>query len=297
MKGISRDEMKAAPGAGSGLKPLMTAVMCIVVAAMSLMCSSCNYTKGPVSHLVLEYAHLDFDLPMFDFAYVNGFDYSTSKREGYMSVNFNDSRVIASLNKNDKKKAKKLLGLVLMHRDLRSFAEVHINAEYSLRVTFNETFQGGDKVMEFLFTPEEIKEVSKYGLSEEKLDREYLKAAVEFENQLCPRDLGNGVTATKVVNEKKNVVYYYRVKNKAAMDSLRANADSINAQTSSRMDKTPLPEMYSQKENDYRCGRISPNEMGVAGKGLILRFYSGSPKKCVDIKYSVDECKQEWFWN
>ncbi len=60
MKGISRDEMKAMPGAGSGLKPLMTAVMCIVVAAMSLMCSSCG---GGNRHVQLELLHLDFDPP------------------------------------------------------------------------------------------------------------------------------------------------------------------------------------------------------------------------------------------
>ena len=290
MKGISRDEMKAAPGAGRGLKPLMTAVMCIIVAAVSLMCSSCG---GGNNHVQLELLHLDFDPPMTDFASVRNLGCDYAKGEGTMTVHFDDPQVVKSMNAQDKKTAKKLVGLLLMHYDLRALAKDFVEADYSLRVTFPES----NNEMEFLFTPEEIKEISKYGLSEEALDREYLKAAVEFENQLCPRDLGNGVTATKVVNEKKNVVYYYRVKNKVAMDSLRANADSINAQTSSRMDKTPLPKMYSMKENDYKSGRIAPRAMGVAGKGLILRFYSGSPKKCVDIKYTAEECKQEWFWN
>lgn len=289
MKVISRDGMKAAPGAGRGLKPLMTAVMCIIVATMSLLCSSCGSGNRSVQ---LELLHLDFDPPMIDFAIVTGLGCDYSKGEGTMTVHFDDPQVVKSMNAQDKKTAKRLVGLLLMHYDLRALAKDFVEADYSLRVTFPES----NNEKEFLFTPEEIKEVSKYGLSEEELDREYLKAAVEFENQLCPRDLGNGVTATKVVNEKKNVVYYFQVKNKAAIDSLRANADSINAQTSMRVDQMPLPKSDSQKENDYVSGRIRPNSISRAEKGLILRFYSGSPKKCVDIKYTKDECYCRLGW-
>lgn len=104
MKVISRDGMKAAPGAGRGLKPLMTAVMCIIVATMSLLCSSCGSGNRSVQ---LELLHLDFDPPMIDFAIVTGLGCDYSKGEGTMTVHFDDPQVVKSMNAQDKKTAKK----------------------------------------------------------------------------------------------------------------------------------------------------------------------------------------------
>ncbi len=277
MKGeISRNETNAAALAVSHVIPLLVSMIVYAVIAVSavVMCSCGGKSNSNLKKAVAELNN------MCPIDYGNGVklvntQYDESRNEVTMTLTSSDGNLdIATLNSNAAIMKKQMCMAFSQDKENAWLVEL-ANAGASFKVVFKTMPSGKSAVL--TFTPEEVKKIVKGNVNVSQSDMaQGLDTWVAMQNQVCPQDLGDGISITQVVRDGNNVVMYVQVDNEN-MDYLRSNAGDIDAAKG---------EILAELAGDGVVRLMVSN-----GAGYVYRFFVDDPTDCVDIEFTVDELR------
>ena len=166
------------------------------------------------------------------------------------------------------------LRLIMLSKDFKPLLNELINAKSSLKFTYKSAEKS--ETVDFVFTSDQLKEISKMRISEDERAENLLKNAIQIQNSKLPIEIEEGLVLTKLVDEGENVVIYFEI-------------DLPD------LDMNGFQEMLYEDSQGFTNVRNDPDLkqftslLKPLNKGLVWKFVNKSTQESAEVRYTSIE--------
>ena len=280
---IVEDAPAGAKKRSSNTLPLVIALLVCAALAVAILLIRGGCSNSATYKLKMAITELSCECPVDygDGVMLDSVKYDEDRNEVYMLIVMNELYYDLESLKSDEAIMKNQVRLFFSKTENNKWLSDLVNAKAVLKFSCKGKMFGEETPV-FSFSLDEVKEMSQSNLSQAEINKLELENWLLVENNSCPKDMDNGMTATKVAQEGDKVVFYFQGVNKEGIKYFRANPEYIDTVKNS---------MLSGLAGD-RIMQLEFRILTNNGLGVVYRHYDEDPKDSLDIAFSVDELRK-----